>query len=555
MPLGPYSAQTLEMSLLLLPLELFREILRLAVVDLGLYRATKLRLVNSECSVAIFHTRSHLTSSGSFDCETLRAYATTELLNLHDICWSARPEVRADFLARYLLQRPHTENRPTNSNFSALINYVVDELVKYDDDGAPEQLRYQYMRTLCHSISRQHGLRIAIYDIFPQTTCPVSSVENRYHVFIAAICLGKSSIVQHMLDYEQVDLTEVQSKFFGTPLQAAAWMGHHDLLRTLLQRGADLNMERSYKSCLPLGAAIRNQDEEMVRLLLEPDYGHVTSGVHFERAIVDSCQSNQPRLAHLLLEHLTDKLSECRIILSDGLRESCRRGMIEIVQLLLDHGGDVNEHMDCQRLCPKPSLITYPAWTGQEEVLRLLLARGANPYGRESGSFESMRAAAWGGHVGATRILLDAGVELKPDLWLRVLEVAAPRVESAEFGRLLLDRGMFDVHNLEDDPQKAEYGVVVLIVLACQQANIGFIRALVQHGVPLNDDLLYARHDCPPPIVAAMAFRQDRVVRLLRELGAKEVDPLDTIWGADFANGKWPRDPPPPPEVRMPFHV
>lgn len=45
-----------EMSLLLLPLELLRGILELAVVDLGVRRATatKLRLANSEHAAATF---------------------------------------------------------------------------------------------------------------------------------------------------------------------------------------------------------------------------------------------------------------------------------------------------------------------------------------------------------------------------------------------------------------------------------------------------------------------------------------------------------------------
>lgn len=499
--------------------------------------------------------RSRLTSSGLFDRETIRAYATTELLNLHKISFFARPEVKADFVARYLLERPHTENTPTNSNFSALINYVVDELVKYDDDGGPEQLRYQYMKTLCNSVSRQRGLNSIIYDIFPQTTRPVSSVENRYHIFIAAIYLEKSSVVQHMLEDKQMDLAEVKSEFFGTSLHAAVQMGHRDLVRKLLQRGADVNMEKPGTKGPPLEAAIENQDEEIVRLLLEPHYGHITSGRAFETAIVRSCDTNQPRVAHLLLERMTDKLSECQYLLSEGLRAACRRGMVEIVQLLLDHGGDVNEHFDCGRTYYVPSLIEQAAWIGQEEVLCLLLARGANPYGWEPEYCSSMRAAAWGGHVGAARILLDAGVELKPRRRMSILDVAAPRVGSAELGRLLLDRGIFDIHKLDDNPQEAEGCVVRLMGLACQQGNIGFIQALAQHGVTVNDESLYARHDCPPPIIVAMAFRQNHVVRVLLELGAREVDPLDTIWGGGFANGKYPCDPSPPPDCSMPWRV
>lgn len=499
-----------------------------------------------------------LPSSEWFERETIRTYATTKLLNAHNVCISDLKKVTVDFVARYLLERPHTEGTPTNSNFSALINSVVDELVKFDNDGEPEQLQYQYMYTLCHSV-RCHHVPITIIDnIFPKTTHPVSSVEHRYHIYIAAIYLGKSSVVQDMLENEQLDLTEVKSEFFGAPLHAAVQMRDHDLVRTLLQRGADVNMRIlsiSYMEGLPLDAAIDNQDEGSVRLLLEPQYGHVTSGRAFEIAIERSCETNQPRVAHLLLEHISDKLSECRYVLSEGLRAACRRGMVEVVQLLLDHGGDVNENLNWDRTCFPPSVIEQAACTGQEEVLCLLLARGANPYGGEPRYCSSMRAAAWGGHVGAARILLDAGVEVKSDRWMRILEIAAGLVGSAELVRLLFGRFDFDYHMLDDDPQEAERCVGPLMGVACQQGNTGFIQAMAQHGVPVNDEGLYSRHDCPPPITVAMAFRQDHVVRVLRELGAREVDPLDTIVGGDFANGTYPCDPPSPRECCMPWRV
>lgn len=497
--------------------------------------------------------RSRLTWSGLFDRETIRAYATTKLLYLDhsDLVWG--PKMSPDFVARYLLDRPHTENTPTNSNSSTLINHVVDELLEYGDRAETELLRYEYMKTLCHSISRQNGSIRIVSAIFPQTPHPVSSVEHRYHIFMAAIYLGKDSVVQHMLEDEQLDL-EVKSEFFGTSLHAAVEMRKHDLVRTLLQRGANVNMEISFPQVLPLDVAIKNQDEESVRLLLEPQYGHLTSGKAFERAIERSFDTNQPRLAHLLFEHMSDKLSECRYLLSEGLRTACRRGLVEIVQLLLDHGGDVNEYLTCDRTCIRPSLLEQAIWTGQEEVMHLLLARGADPYGWEPKHCTSMHAAAYGGHVGAARILLDAGVKVESDQWMGILEIAADREGPAELVRLLLDRFNFDYHMLDDEPQQAESYVAHLIALACQRGNIGFVQAMAQHGVNVNDEGLYTRHGFPPLTTVAMAFRQDHIVRMLRELGAREVDPLDTIMGEDFASGKYPCDPPPPPERRLSWH-
>lgn len=493
------------------------------------------------------HPVSPLTLLELFDREILRAFARTEILNDHDFRWNWGAS-HYDFLARYLLQRPQTENTPPNGNFAALVNYVVDELMRYDDDddGESEQVRYQYLKTLCARASAQQYIT---YSNFPKTTRLVSSVENRYHVIIAAIYLEKFFVVDCMLKDEQMDVAKVQSEIFGTPLHAAVQMGHHDLVRMLLQRGANVDMGRPGKVGSLLEAAIGNQDEKMVRLLLEPHFGYTTYGRAFEENIVMSLNSNQPDLAHLLLERNKTKLSECQYVLKRGLPTACRHGLIEIVRLLLDHGGNVDERGDPGG---EVSSIEQAAWTGQEEVLLLLLARGANPHGRESGS-DSMCAAAWGGYIGAVRILLDAGVQLKPSQWAGVLWRAAPRVGSAGIVRLLLDRGIVELSKLDNNPQSTESYLVDLVALACQQGNVGFVQALAQHGFTMNDESLYARHDLPPPTVLAMAFRQNHLVQALRELGVGEVDPLDSMIGKDFANGKYPCDPPAPPECTMPW--
>lgn len=503
--------------------------------------------------------RSHLSHSsplilsGLYDRETFRAYARTEIFkDCYDFFIYGHSTMQYDFVARYLLERPYMANTPTNGNFAVLVNYVVDELVKYDDDGGSEQLRFQYMKSLCRRFS--HCLRSGIVDdVFPKTTSPVSSVENSYHVIIAAIYLEQFSIVRSMLKDEQMNVADIKSEALGTPLHAALHMGNRNLVRELLQRGADVNMERPDTPGSPLEAAIENQDEETVRLMLKPHYRHTTSGTAFENAIVRSLDTGQLGVAHLLFEHFESKLSECRYILSEGLRAACRQGMIDIVQLLLDNGGDVNEHYSSDRDCFATSPIEQATWAGQEEVLRLLLARGASPYGRHSANF-SMRAAVWGGNIGAARILLDAGVQLEPGPWMSVLEIAAPRVGSVELGRLLLDRGIIEAYKLDKGPEEAESFIVALMALACQQGNVGFVQGLAQHGVEMDDVSLYARHRCPPPIIMAMAFQHDHLVQALRDLEVTEVDPLDSLLGEDFANGKYPCHPPDPPQCRMPHN-
>ena len=335
-------------------------------------------------------------------------------------------------MARYLVERPHTTNTPTNSNFAALVNYVVDQLVEGSNEDISEQLRYQYMKVLCLEVTDTLPGAV-LQNIFPKTAQPVSKFEDRYHVITAAVLVGESSIVKRVLEDKYLNIAEVRSEFWGTPLHAAVVIRNRELVRELLDRGVDVNMRAPGTRFVPLEAAYFNRDEETVRLLLEPRYKLTKRGRVFNNAIVSSLSCNQPSIARLLLADLETKLSESRYILSDGLRAACRHGMTDIVQILLDNGGDVNEQRNTGDGCPSPSLIQQAVWTGQEEVLRLLLARGANPYGRELGS-DSMCAAAWGGRIGATKILLDAGLRLEPRQWLRGLEVAAPLKGSKRMG-------------------------------------------------------------------------------------------------------------------------
>ena len=77
-------------------------------------------------------------------------------------------------------------------------------------------------------------------------------------------------------------------------------MEHRDVVCVLLHRGLDAKMERLGTNDSPLEAAIVNQDEEFVRILLEPHYGITTSDRAFEIAIFGSLDPDQPSVAHLL---------------------------------------------------------------------------------------------------------------------------------------------------------------------------------------------------------------------------------------------------------------
>ncbi len=48
-------------------------------------------------------------------------------------------------------------------------------------------------------------------------------------------------------------------------------------------------------------------------------------------------------------------------------------------------------------------------------------------------------------------------------------------------------------------------------------------------------------HELCNPMLVALATRQTGIVKLLRRMGAREVDPLESIWRKEFESGKYPK--------------
>lgn len=105
----------------------------------------------------------------------------------------------------------------------------------------------------------------------------------------------------------------------GTPLCAAIRGRHYDLVHGFLQLGVDVNQE------LFLQYAICEGCEDIVHLLVQPQYGMNTSNFAFEAAIVTAIWYNYSNLAWFLLDQLTIlvPIPQCWYLLSEGLHAAC----------------------------------------------------------------------------------------------------------------------------------------------------------------------------------------------------------------------------------------
>ena len=336
-------------------------------------------------------------------------------------------------------------------------------------------------------------------------------------------------------------------------MQRGIFCRHYDLVHQYLELGVDVN-EKPF-----LWYAIYEGCEDIARLMVQPQYGMDTSDRTFEAEIVKAIQYNYSTLAWSLLDRLT-MLPERRFLLSEGLRAACRQGMVDIVNQLLDNGGDVNKNCTNDGSSYQPSLLTQAAWTGQEEILHLLLKRGANV---NVDGIKSISVAAWGGHINTAQILINTRPQIQGlkdainahSILTRAMCSMKP--EAVDFLHVFQEHGLIDIHNLDKDPSKAEEALIDLVGFAATLGHVEFLKIFRDEfgtGI-LDDDPMYSRFEYAPSIVCARSRYQDEVVEYLLGIGVKDVDPLDTCFAEYFRSGEWPVRPEPLLICPMPYKV
>ena len=219
----------------------------------------------------------------------------------------------------------------------------------------------------------------------------------------------------------------------STPLMYAALYGDAGSVRRLLGNGANPNIQNDAGATALLWAV---DDEERTRLLLE-------GGAD------PNARSGEGRTA---------------LIIAAG-----RFGSSAVVKLLLDHGADPSAISSQGQ-----SAASAAALAGDEEVLRILVARGADSKSR-AGALPNAAQSRCAGCIG---LLIDTADQraLNREMVNSALQGDAPTL------RMVLDRGARPTHRTPGD------GVSALILAAgSESSTVETIQMLLESGADIND--------------------------------------------------------------------
>jgi ankyrin repeat protein len=191
-----------------------------------------------------------------------------------------------------------------------------------------------------------------------------------------------------------------------TPLHAAVAVGHEEMVRLLLEKGADVNAKgEDPAGQTPLHIAAQNGNERVVRILLDRGANIAAKYANGETALHRAAATGKENMVLLLLDRGVDIVAESDIG-DTPLSRAAVFGHKGAVELLLKKGS--NAMLERHRV----RALVSAAGTGQVPVVRTLIDKGISVNAMDEEGLSALHMASYFEHEAVVILLLERGADI-----------------------------------------------------------------------------------------------------------------------------------------------
>lgn len=222
-------------------------------------------------------------------------------------------------------------------------------------------------------------------DSRPQNGFLLSSNHIASPIYYASL-LGLSQVLRQLIDIQgqqvltadsiplaskpKISGINAQDGEYGDALQAASYMGHEDIVRLLLEKGAQVNAEGGKYGCA-LQAASYMGHKTVLEVLLEEGANVNAKGGKYGNALQAACYDGHEAIIRLLIDNHANVNAEGGYF-GTALQAASAEGHINVVQLLCENQANVNV-----RGGYFGTALEAARGEGHEQVAKFLTTKGA----------------------------------------------------------------------------------------------------------------------------------------------------------------------------------
>ncbi|KAJ5651018.1 uncharacterized protein N7484_004741 [Penicillium longicatenatum] len=226
--------------------------------------------------------------------------------------------------------------------------------------------------------------------------------------FYTAARNGSLELVRLLYEYSP-DINVSTQEDQWTPLNVAADLGHFEVVKFLIEKGADISIPNSAR-WTPVNSAAESGHLEVVKILVENGADIEVPNTTSMTPLYSAALRNHPQVVEYLLEQgaRTDVQHEHGWT---PLNCAAEDGFIEVAKMLIDHGADIEIANDTN-MTP----LYSASLNGHSEVLKMLLDKGAKCDVPNKNGWTPINVACSNGHTEVVRMLLEHNPDLEyPD--------------------------------------------------------------------------------------------------------------------------------------------